>query len=154
MIEPIAAYGTQPVHSSFETQQTDTGSGRVNADDQQRFEELLDRPKEVAGEADGMRVVQAEGGDFWVRQPASAATEALAPPPTIGETILNGIQGLKDGWSATADSINDVVGNGNLTPAELMKLQFEVQQTGVAMTLILNEMGTFHQEVSQLLKTS
>lgn len=154
MIEPIAAYGTQRVQSPFETQQTDTGPGRVNADDQQRFEALLDRPKEVAAGTDSMRVAEANGGDFWVREPAPAAVEASPPPPTIGETILNGMQSFKDSWAGTVDSISEVVGSPDLTPAELMKLQFEVQQTGVAMTLILNEMGTFHQEVSQLLKTS
>jgi hypothetical protein len=154
MIEPVGAYGVHQVESPFERQAVDFGPGKVSAGDQERFEALLGRTKEVAADGENMQVAQMNGGDFWIKQPAQALGPAAPPPPTIGDTILNGMQDFKDGWTHMMDTVGDMAKQVDFTPAELIRIQFQIQQTSISIGLVMNEMGSFDQEVSQLLRTS
>lgn len=154
MIEPVSAYGVHQVENPYETQSADFGPGKVGSGDQQRFEALLSRTEGVAQDGQGLQVAQSGNGDVWIKEAAPVPGPALPPPSTIGDSILSGMQGFKDSWNHMIDTIGEMASRPEMTPAELMKLQFEVQQSSISIGLILNEMGSFDQEVSQLLRTS
>ena len=168
MIDPVSANGVQPARELYDLSTVDTGPGQVATADQQRFEALLgpDRTSPVDGQTvrvaqaedvqtDGVRAadVQAADDTVWFKEP-TAETPQQPLPPTIGESVLNGLEHLRNSWRDTANNLQVAVNQPEFQPADLMKIQFEVQHTAVVTSLVVNEVTALDQEVSQLMKAS
>ncbi len=147
MIDPVSANSIRPPGELYDRQAMDMGPGQVTAADQQRFEAALGTG------GDDIRVAQVDAGDIWVNQPV--ATDGQPPlPPTLGDSILNGLESFRGSWQGTMSEIQQAVSQDRMDPATLMSLQFQVQHTAVVTTLVINEVTALDQEVTQLLKAS
>ena len=151
MVDPVSAAGVRPPQELYNLDPVSMGPGEVSPADQQRFEALSSPEGPAAADGGNMTVAQASE-DFWVRQPV--ATEPEVPPPTLGETILDGLDNLRNGWSDIATEVQATVDSPGFDPADLMNLQWQVQHTGLVMTMVVNEISALDTEIGTLLKTA
>ena len=149
MIEPVTAVGARPTLEASDFQLHGHPDTAVDPTTQQEFEAMLN--------ADDLRVAQVENtqaavdlrpDNAWVLQPGPAEAP---PPPTIGEVVSAELQDLRQGWQdLRADIVTAFEGDG-MTIENLMKLQMEVQHSGIMVQMLLNEVSAFNQEVSKLM---
>jgi len=153
MIDPISASGVKPPDQLFNLAAADMGPGQVTAADQHRFEAALGTDGVTATDGEGIRAGQVEAGDIWLKQPVAGDVQAPLPP-TLGDSILNGLESFRGSWQGTMSEIQAAVSQDSMDPATLMSLQFQVQHTAVVTTLVINEVTALDQEITQLLKAS
>lgn len=153
MVDPISSSTVRPPQELTAFNVAEADPGQVSSADQQRFEAGLGT--NGTSEVDGghIRTSPADAGDVWVQQPVQSEPQPPLPP-TLGESVLNGIEHLRQSWENTVAQIQETVSHDNLRPSDLMQLQFQVQHTGVVTTLVVNEISSLDQEVTQLLKAS
>lgn len=157
MIEPVGARPVADLHEVYQWY-TEGEQAPLNAAaaDRARFEAAMD--VEAAPQVPAVQVAQnttaadPAATDGWVL-PATPEEASRIPAPTLGDRILDGMTGLRDGWSEMKAAIDAAATNPVMQPAEMVRMLYEVQQATVVFSLVTNEVSQASKKVDGLLKT-
>lgn len=131
-MDPIASKVTEKFVEQSLQQGAGGGPGAASTADQLRFEQALNQPAEGQGVDPAQGVEQAGQA-----QDPSAVGQVGGAEPTLGDTILNGIEKLKSSHDVRLERIEQTISEsgGEMTIDQMMKLQFEVMQLGIEQDL-------------------
>lgn len=125
-MDPVTSKVTEHV-AEQSLQQGASGAAPTEVDhaDQMQFEQALNGPQDA-----NMQAVQPTESTLQSQQVGE--TQA-GGKPSLGDSILNGIEKLKGNFDVRADRIEQTLVNsgGDMSMEEMMKLQFEVMQMGI-----------------------
>jgi hypothetical protein len=124
-MDPVASKITEHVAEQSLHQGTAGAPAEVDHADQMQFEQALNGSQDAATQG-----VQPIETSFQATQVGEAQA---AGKPSLGDSILNGIEKLKTNYDVRADRIEQTLinSNGEMSMEEMMKLQFEVMQMGI-----------------------
>ncbi len=124
MSDPIISQVAQQAADQAAQQGASQSQGQVDAKDQAKFDEAMNQAPEQAEQSTPQNVDQAQ----HVNQ---ADCDNSAPPPTLGDAILDGLEQMKHSHDTRAASIEEQFAASGAEPMSVqdcMKLQFEVMQ--------------------------
>lgn len=157
MIEPISADLNSAMSGVLaEVPQGPAHTAAARIEDTLRFDEAMMAPPTGAETVNGVEnrvAVGLESGEQWVL-PQGTLTPAEPAAPTVGDRILNGMDTLRDGWSGVQHSISEAMSISDFTPADMLRLQFEMQHGMFTLTLVGNEAAAIPKKVDGLLRTA
>ena len=156
MIEPVGARPVADLHEIYQWYTNNNpGPAPASAADQARFEAAMEVSQaQIAPPVEMARpITEATSTDsnLWVLPPTGPEANQV-PPPTLGDTILDGMTNLRDGWSEMRESLNTIEANPKLEPTEMVKVLYDVQQTTILFSLVTNEVSQASRKVDGLLK--
>ena len=82
------------------------------------------------------------------------ATDAAAGSRHIGDDILNGMENMRRQFENTMTQVTQSIQAANLSPQEMINIQFMIAQASVTITLVGKEVGSVDEKVDTLLKSS
>jgi hypothetical protein len=128
-MDPVASKITEHVAEQSLHQGAAGAPAEVDHADQMQFEQALAGPQDAATQG----VQPAETSSFQAFQLGDTQATGAAGKPSLGDSILNGIEKLKSNYDVRADRIEQTLinSNGEMSMEEMMKLQFEVMQMGI-----------------------
>lgn len=150
MIEPVTSRpaGTLVADIQRAADGIDYGPGVVSEQDKALFEERLNAP--AAEEYITVEVgapVQSHGN--WVLPAPPAPPGVLS----VGERILQSMNGFQDTWSGAVESMQMLTARNDLKPAEMLNIQFQIGYSSMMLSTISQEVGSISQKIDGLLKT-
>ncbi|MEM9618005.1 MAG: hypothetical protein AAF936_08605 [Pseudomonadota bacterium] len=149
MIDPVMSRpaGTLVADVQQSVDGLDYGPGVVSEQDKALFQERLNAPAAEDLAVDVGAPVQQQAS--WV----------LPAPPTppgvlsVGERILQGMNGFQDSWSGAVDSMQMLASRNDLKPAEMLNIQFQIGFSSMMLSTISQEVGSVSQKIDGILKT-
>jgi hypothetical protein len=130
-MDPVTSRVTEHI-AEQSLQQGASGGAPTEVDhaDQMQFEQALNGQQPGGPQDAGMQAIQPTESTLQSQQVGE--TQA-GGKPSLGDSILNGIEKLKGNFDVRADRIEQTLVNsgGDMSMEEMMKLQFEVMQMGI-----------------------
>jgi hypothetical protein len=127
-MDPVASKITEHVAEQSLHQGAAGAPAEVDHADQMQFEQALNGSQN--GAAQGVQPIETT---FQATQAGGVQGAQAVGKPSLGDSILNGIEKLKTNYDVRADRIEQTLINsgGEMSMEEMMKLQFEVMQMGI-----------------------
>ena len=75
-----------------------------------------------------------------------------SPPPSLGDSILQGMDKMRGSREAHMNAIGELVGKESLSPQDMMRLQFELAQLNMQQDLTVKVADKANQGVQTLFK--
>lgn len=127
-MDPVASKITEHVAEQSLHQGAAGAPAEVDHADQMQFEQALNGSQN--GATQGVQPIETT---FQATQVGGVQGVQGAGKPSLGDSILNGIEKLKTNYDVRADRIEQTLINsgGEMSMEEMMKLQFEVMQMGI-----------------------
>lgn len=94
---------------------------------------------------------QSGGADPWIITPPADQVPDVSIPG-VGERVLDGMTNFRDAWSE-AQSLIEQLGQRDLTPPELLSIQFQISHSTIMLSMVGQEVGTLSQKIDGLLKS-
>ncbi|MEE4377511.1 MAG: hypothetical protein V2J55_08360 [Candidatus Competibacteraceae bacterium] len=129
--------------------QEGTGTAKpqeASMDDQNRLQEAL---RQHQTNAEQSSQVQQQTNTVPVQQ-----QDHVTSPKTMGDSILKGMDGLRDGVKNVGEKAQSIATQGGVSPQEMMKIQMQASQMMVDTQLAGQVPGKLEQDMDTLLKSS
>lgn len=120
-----------------------------SVDDIARFEAAMQPVENTGSVVDTVQHIDLQAQDPWVVPAVSVENTG----PSIGDRILNGMEGLREGWTDTVHAMESLQSRNDLQPTDILNLQFQMSHTSLMLTMMSQEVGSITQKIDGLLKT-
>ena len=156
-MDPIiqgASHAAQQIsqNPSPSPQQPGAEQAAPDADDQAKFEQAM-QPVDAPPQQVGRIVISPDAAPPASQTVPSVGEASAAEPPTMGDTILDGMQHLRESHEGGMERLNQMLNSPDpVGTKDLVEMQLEMMKMGIEMEVTTKTSDKSSQDVQQLMR--